>query len=751
MQVTENALTILKRRYLRKDSSMTIIETPTEMAMRVAKFVAAVDQVPAVATAAFFSVIDNLYFLPNSPTLMNAGRADAQLSACFVLPIEDHMEGIFDAIKNMALVQKTGGGTGFSFSRLRPSGANVNSTYGVASGPVSFMRVFNAATEEVKQGGTRRGANMGILRIDHPDIVEFINCKQTGGITNFNISVAVTDEFMACVVNDASFGLRDPHTGEVVQIVQARELFDKLVHNAWLNGDPGIVFLDEINKYNPTPHLGDIEATNPCGEQPLLPNEACCLGSVNLAKMLMCDTQVPTINWDLLGRVVRVGVRFLDDVIDAQTYPLPQIETRHKGNRKIGLGVMGWADMLIQLEIPYGSDAAVELAKQVASFIKDAAYEESERLGKERGLYPNYQEGCPKRRNATVTTIAPTGTISMIAGASSGIEPIFAVAYTKTVMDKDALYEFNPYFAQMGYSKEIMNSVGAAGSASIEGIEPHVQEIFAGAMEITHSWHIAHQAAWQQFTDNAVSKTINLRSDASIEAVRDCYLRAWRTHCKGITVFRDGCKGEQVLTVGSNTISAASIIAMSETPEMPPETVHELTAEIGISVAERPMIISGKTAKITTAMGSLYVTLNTDREGKPFECFIEMGKAGSDIKTFTEALARLASISMRAGISLDTIIKQLKDIRGTVTGRGPTKVLSVPDGIAKCLIELMQPSKIVREETETLNIYAEGGLYETIKITHSYEICPECGFATYIRESGCGRCTNDACLYSACS
>lgn len=743
MDISQNALTVLERRYLMKDINGEIIECPEDMVRRVANFVASADTEPDWMSLEFKSMLGNLYFLPNSPTLMNAGKENAQLSACFVLPVEDHMEGIFDAIKNMAMVQKTGGGTGFSFSNLRASGSSVSSTCGVASGPVSFMRVFNAATEEVKQGGTRRGANMGLLRIDHPDIYQFINCKQDGGITNFNISVAITEKFMSAVNADAEFDLIHPHSGEVAKTIQARDLFDKLVYNAWFNGDPGVVFIDEINNCNPIPHVGQIEATNPCGEQPLLPNEACCLGSINLSKMVDVDTvggKTPVIKWDILEKTTRLAVRFLDDVIDAQTYPLPEIEKMHKANRKIGLGVMGWADMLIQLGIPYASEEAVVLAQKVSKFIQDIGHDESAVLGKTRGYYPNYKKGCPKRRNATVTTIAPTGTISMIAGASSGIEPIFAVAYTKTVMDKDALYEFNPHFTARGYSEDIMQRVGNAGSAQVGGVSDLDQAIFAGAMEISSIWHIKHQAAWQKYVDNAVSKTINLRSDATIEEVHDCYMYAWKTGCKGITVFRDGCKGEQVLTVGGKK----TIVS----PDSPPMTEAFITEQLGIKVAERPMIISGSTAKITTAMGSLYVTLNVDESGRPFECFIEMGKAGSDIKTFTEAIARMISISTRAGLDIDIIIKQLKDIRGTIHGFGTSRVLSVPDGIAKCLLALTQQntSKVVREETT--HIYSDNMIVEAIKT--QYEICPECGIASLVRESGCGRCINQDCQYSEC-
>jgi len=649
------------------------------------------------------------------------------------LPIEDHMEGIFDAIKNMAMVQKTGGGTGFSFSRLRPRGSMVNSTSGVASGPVSFMRVFNAATEEVKQGGTRRGANMGILRIDHPDIEEFITCKETGGITNFNISVAITDAFMHALQQGEDYNLVDPSTQKIVRRVSTISIWNLLVHHAWQYGDPGIIFIDEINRANPTPHIGEIESTNPCGEQPLLPNEACCLGSVNLKLMVIKKNDKMVVNWERLAEVVRIAVRFLDNVIDVQTYPLPEAEEMHKGNRKIGLGVMGWTDMLIQLGIPYDSMHAIEMAKKVSQFIQDAAHQESERLGTERGYYPNYIEGCPKRRNAAVTTIAPTGTISMIAGVSSGIEPLFGVVFDKHVLDGDVLHEFNPLFPVDKYSPEIINRIIEHGSVNVIGVSDEDIRLFKGAMEIAPEWHLKHQAAWQRHVDNAVSKTINLRNDIPEIDVARIYLEAWELKCKGITVYRDGSKSAQVVYVGGKQLPLPIPVSLTKPTETP-----------CVTVAKRPSILSGKTAKMSTAMGSLYVTLNCEQDN-PFECFIEMGRAGSDIKTFTEAIARLISISMRAGLSPETIIHQLKDIRGTMYGLGPTKVLSVPDAIAKCLRMLI--SKEGPEESpDILNAMEDFATKTPFNV--AMELCPECGVASLIRESGCSHCTN--CPYSEC-
>ncbi|MEM2700096.1 MAG: vitamin B12-dependent ribonucleotide reductase [Candidatus Bathyarchaeia archaeon] len=564
LKLSLNAISVLERRYLLKDESGRVIETPSQMFRRVAKAIARIDalydksaNIEAVEEE-FYRVMASLEFLPNSPTLMNAGTDIGQLSACFVLPVGDSIEEIFDALKYMALIHKSGGGTGFSFSRLRPRGDVVKSTMGVASGPVSFMKIFDVATEVIKQGGRRRGANMGVLRVDHPDIIEFITAKEKEGVlSNFNISVGVTDEFMEAVEKDEYYSLVNPRNGAVVKRLKARAIFDLIATAAWKTGDPGLIFLDEINRKNPTPHVGVIESTNPCGEVPLLPYESCNLGSINLSRMVR-DGEI---DWDKLRRTVRIAVHFLDNVIDANKYPMPQIEKATKANRKIGLGVMGFAEMLIKLGIPYNSDEAIATAEKVMSFISEEARKKSVELGEERGSFPNFpgsiweRMGYGAMRNATVTSIAPTGTISIIAGTSSGIEPLFAVAFVRNVMGTQ-LFEVNSVFEQIAkergfYSTELISKIARTGSVQgLSEVPPDVKRIFVTALEIAPEWHVRMQAAFQKYTDNAVSKTVNLPHEATIDDVRRIFMMAWKLKCKGITVYRYGSKAEQVLVVG---------------------------------------------------------------------------------------------------------------------------------------------------------------------------------------------------------
>jgi len=560
-----NAIKVLKKRYLLKDMAGNIIETPSQMFRRVAKAIAKADRLydkeadSERTEKEFYQVMVNLEFLPNSPTLMNAGTELGQLSACFVLPVEDSIEGIFDALEHMAIIHKSGGGTGFSFSRLRPKGDVVKSTKGVASGPVSFMRVFDTATDVIKQGGRRRGANMGILYATHPDILEFITAKSMEGmLTNFNISVAVTEEFMNAVQDEAKYGLINPRTEEVVKKLRAKDVFDLIITMAWKTGDPGLIFIDEINRRITIPKVGRIESTNPCGEQPLLPYESCNLGSINLAKMVKDGD----LDWDRLRRVTRTAVHFLDNVIDINRYPLPEIEKMTKANRKIGLGVMGFADMLIQLKIPYDSEKALAMAEKVMKFISEEGKEKGVELGDERGSFPNFEgsiwekEGYKAMRNATLTTIAPTGTISIIAGCSSGIEPIFAVAFVRNVMEGTRLLEIQPSFEKIAkerefYSRELMMKIAKSGSVQgLAQVPDGLQPIFATALDIAPEWHVKMQAAFQKYVDNAVSKTVNLPTDATPEDVRKVFLLAYKLKCKGVTVYRYGSRREQVLHVG---------------------------------------------------------------------------------------------------------------------------------------------------------------------------------------------------------
>ncbi|MEM3703143.1 MAG: vitamin B12-dependent ribonucleotide reductase [Candidatus Bathyarchaeia archaeon] len=561
-KLTVNALEVLRKRYLLRDETERIMEDPAQMFRRVAKAIARIDKKyrenPKESEEIFFKMMARLEFLPNSPTLFNAGTNLGQLSACFVLPVEDSLESIFTTVKNMALIEKSGGGVGFDFSKLRPKGDIVMSTKGVASGPVSFMRVFDVATEVIKAGGKRRGAMMGILRIDHPDILEFITSKQKPGfLSNFNISVAVTDDFMKTVEEDGEYWLINPRNKEKAGKLRAREVWDLIAKSAWTSGDPGVVFIDEINRHNPTPNFGRIEATNPCGEQPLLPYESCNLGSINLSRMV----EDGKVNWKKLKETVRNAVHFLDNVIDANKYPLKEIERITKANRKIGLGVMGFADMLVKLRIPYNSEQALELAEKLMRFIDTEAHKKSEEIAEKRGSFPNFEESIWKdkykaMRNATVTTIAPTGSISIIAGCSSGIEPLFAISFIRNVLDETRLFETNPLFEMTAkergfYDAQLLEEIAKTGSVQkIDKIPEDVKKVFVTALDIEPEWHVRMQAAFQKYTDNAVSKTVNMPFEAMVESVRKVFELAWKLKCKGVTVFRYGSKPEQVLYIG---------------------------------------------------------------------------------------------------------------------------------------------------------------------------------------------------------
>ena len=692
MKLSENAVKVLEKRYLTKDETGKLLETPEGMFKRVAKTIAAADASYVTGSELkkiekeFFDLMANLEFLPNSPTLMNAGRPLGQLSACFVLPIEDTMEGIFDSIKNAALIHKSGGGTGFSFSRLRAKGASVNSTGGIASGPISFMKVFNAATEAVKQGGTRRGANMGILRVDHPDIREFITCKQDNkDITNFNISVAITEEFMAAAGKGLMYDLVDPKTKKVVKQENAKEIFDLIVNNAWNNGEPGIIFVDRLNKDNVTPELGAIESTNPCGEQPLLPYEACNLGSINLSIMIKGTESKASVDYDRLGSVVRKAVHFLDNVIEVNQYPLPQIDEMTRGTRKIGLGVMGWADMLCKLNIPYNSQKAINLAEKVMHFIQDEARKASIDLAEKKGVFPYFDKSIYKDlgvrvRNATTTTIAPTGTLSIIAGCSSGIEPIFAISYIRNVMDNDELIEVNPVFKQAStsegfYSDDLMRRIAKKGTINgFPEIPKRVQDVFVTAHDISPEWHVKMQASFQKYTDNAVSKTVNLGHDATKEDVKAVFELAYRTYCKGVTIYRDGSRDMQVLNIGEvkgKEVEAANV-------------EKEGSKTVKIAPRPRPDITTGFTEKVKIGCGNLYITVNYDENGI-CEVFTNTGRAGG-CPSQSEATSRLVSIALRSGIDAKSIVEQLKGIRCPSTIRQKDlKVMSCPDAIGRLI------------------------------------------------------------------
>ena len=724
LALSENAVTVLKRRYLRKDSQGKVIETPEKMFRRVAQHIAkaeknygASDERVKAVEETFYDLMTQFVFLPNSPTLMNAGRRLGQLAACFVLPVEDSMEGIFGALRNAAMIHKSGGGTGFSFSRLRPKNSNVGTTGGVASGPVSFMKIFNTATEQVKQGGTRRGANMAILRVDHPDVVEFIHSKSNDReLNNFNISVGVTDAFMEAAAAQQEYDLLDPREQQPTGRLNAAEVYEALVTQAWKTGDPGIIFLDRMNADNPTPALGQIESTNPCGEQPLLPMEACNLGSVNLAKFVAESAGGPAVDYPRLKEAISWSVRFLDNTIDMSRYPLPEITDMVRGNRKIGLGVMGFADMLFQLGIPYNSEEALQAAEEVMHFIQEACHETSETLAQERGVFANWERSIFKdkglqRRNATTTTIAPTGTLSIIAGCSSGIEPLFALSFVRTVMDNDKLMEVNPVFEKAArergfYRPELMDQVARKGSIhEIEEIPEDVRRVFVTAHDVSPEWHIRMQAAFQKHTDNAVSKTVNLPRDATVEDVRKVYDLAYQLRCKGVTIYRDGSKENQVLSFGQRKEEAERLMG---------------------AVLDRPETLSGFTTKIKTGYGHLYVTV-TEFEGRPFEVFAIIGKSGRSTTAKTEAIGRLVSLALRAGVTVDKIVDQLKGIGGEhpIFHDGGL-VLSIPDAIARVLEKryLTGDNAPMFRKTE----YSLLG-----------EKCPECGQVVSFEE-GCMIC-----------
>ena len=741
IELSANALKVLQRRYLKKGENGEQLETPEEMFRRVAGAIAQAERLynPAAPVAeweaTFYELMTSLEFLPNSPTLMNAGRELGQLSACFVLPVGDSMESIFEAIKNTALIHKSGGGTGFSFSRVRPHNDVVLSTKGVSSGPLSFMSVFDAATETIKQGGTRRGANMGIMRVDHPDILDFIKAKQEDDrLNNFNISVAVTDAFMRAVDADEDYPLVNPRSREVVRSLSARKVFKTMVALAWKNGDPGIVFIDRINADNPTPHLGEIESTNPCGEQPLLPYESCNLGSINLSRVVP-DGHV---DYGALGRIVRTAVRFLDDVIDVNRYPLPEIERMTKGNRKIGLGVMGFADMLLRLQMPYDSEDACKIAGDVMSFIHDEARAASEELARERGVFPNFEGSIfdspagARVRNATVTTIAPTGTISIIAGCSSGIEPLFAISYVRAnVLDDDRMVEGHPYFEQVArqrgfYSDELMKQIAEVGSVRhLDGVPADVQRVFATAHDITPEWHIKLQAAFQKSTDNAVSKTVNFPNEATADDVENVYLLAFRSGCKGVTTYRDGSREEQVLNVGQS----------KNKRERDPAA-----GGIATTRPSRPQLLSGETQRMDTGCGKLFVIMNDDEYG-PREVFANMGKAGGCASSNTEALGRLISLALKKGASAGEIVEQLKGIRCHVPyGIGSNATLSCADAIGKAL---------ERRYVVGAAAAAAGGSQTQLSFAQVAQgACPECHGAAIEHEGGCVVCRE--CGFSKC-
>src|SRR6266852_543005 len=814
LDLSPNAITVLERRYLVKDDQGKPVERPEDLFWRVARTIAAPDRTYGASDRAveslaetFFELMATRVWMPNSPTLMNAGRPLGQLSACFVLPVEDALSngrsGIYDTLRSMALVHQSGGGTGFSFSRLRPKNDVVRSTMGVASGPVSFMKLYDASTDVVKQGGTRRGANMGILRVDHPDILEFIRCKDDlTQITNFNISVAVTDAFMRALEEGTSYDLIHPRTGSVVGQLAAREVFRAIVHGAWKTGEPGVYFIDRANHFNPVPHLGSYEATNPCGEQPLLPYDVCNLGSVNLG-LFAHDGDV---DWERLRTVVRLCTHFLDNVIDANKYPLPEIDALAKRIRRVGLGVMGWADLLVRLGIGYDSEQGVALGRKVMEFVDEEAKAASEKLAEQRGIFPEWERSiwgpdatCArgpkgervrpmrKLRNCNLTTVAPTGTISIIAGCSSGIEPLFAVAFMRNqagVLMPDVNEDFVALAKQEGwYSEAVMQQIAAVGHIHFDQVPAKWQRVFVTAHDVTPEWHIQMQAAFQECTDSAISKTCNFANDATEEYVEKIYRYAYKLGCKGVTVYRDGARAMQVLSTGSTAqkVQAQAATTRSATAAAGAATgadalaealgrLAELEAELGRTRAQlhdaeaenlqrrakrsRPDLLKGATRRIETPLGTMYVNITEDDKGQPFEVFISLGKAGGALMADVEAIGRLISLALRSGIPMREVYRQLRGISSDrVVGLGPNKVLSVPDAIGIAIEKWMQEKQGIQQDllggavasAASAPVQAgipgpEGTVGERAGTAQDFiGACPDCGSQLAFIE-GCAKC-----------
>jgi ribonucleoside-diphosphate reductase alpha chain len=832
VRLSPNAITVLEKRYLIKDERGAPVESPQDLFWRVARTIAQADlrygaSQPAVdeVAQAFFGLMANRLFVPNSPTLMNAGRPLGQLSACFVLPVDDALSngksGIYDTLRAMALVHQSGGGTGFSFSRLRPKNDIVRSTMGVASGPVSFMTLFDASTDVVKQGGTRRGANMGILRVDHPDIIEFITCKDdTTKVTNFNISVAVTDAFMAAVEADGLYDLIHPKSGEVTGQLRAREVWEMIIHGAWKTGEPGVFFVDKANYYNPVPHLGAYEATNPCGEQPLLPYDVCNLGSINLGAFVK-DGEI---EWGRLRQVIHLSTHFLENVIDANQYPLQEITDLAQRIRRIGLGVMGLADVFVKLGVAYDSEEGVALGRKIQQFVDEEAKNESERLASERGVFAEWEPSIwgpdetaardtngqrirPLRRlrNCNVTTVAPTGTISIIAGCSSGIEPLFAVAFMRNqagVLMPDVNEDFVAIAKAEGwYSDELMRKIAESGHIDFPEVPAKWQRVFVTANAIKPEWHIRMQAAFQEFNDSAISKTCNFAHDATEEYVEEIYRLAYRLNCKGVTVYRDGSREMQVLSTGATAkkvteqhgsdgkvekaVKGAHDRAQAEALSDLKGTIAELRAEnerLHRQIVDlesenlqrrqkrtRPEVLRSSTRRVETPLGNMYVTITEDDLGQPFELFMSLGKAGGALMSHVEALGRVISLSLRSGVPITEVYRQLRGISSDRSiGLGPNKVMSVPDAVGIAIErwmqekqgiqqELLPPSQrgvglqedlapvVARPEVPTASGGEQmllGGMHETLS-----GACPDCGSQLEFAE-GCMKC--HVCGFSEC-
>ena len=805
LDLSANALTVLERRYLVKGEDGKPVEAPEDLFWRVARTIAAPDKTYGASDKAvealaetFFDLMATRVWMPNSPTLMNAGRPLGQLSACFVLPVDDALSngksGIYDTLRAMALVHQSGGGTGFAFSRLRPQNDVVRSTMGVASGPVSFMKLYDASTDVVKQGGTRRGANMGILRVDHPDILEFITCKDDlTQVTNFNISVAVTDAFMQALAQGKSYDLIHPRTKKVVGQLDAREVFKKIVHGAWKTGEPGVFFIDRANHYNPVPALGSYEATNPCGEQPLLAYDVCNLGSINVG-LFVKDGAV---DWDRLRTVVHLCTHFLDNVIDANKYPLSEIDDLAKRIRRIGLGIMGWADLLVQLGVPYNSEEGVALGRKLMAFVDEESKVASEKLAKQRGAFPEWERSiwgpdktCArdaqgqrirplrKLRNCNLTTVAPTGTISIISGCSSGIEPLFAIAFMRNqagVLMPDVNEAFVAVAKQEGwYSDALVQRIAESGNIHFDEVPAKWQRVFVTAHDVTPEWHIRMQAAFQEFTDSAISKTCNFPNAASEDDVEQIYRLAFQLNCKGVTVYRDGAREGQVLSTGSTTKKAApapapaQADALGRVAELEAELertrrqLHDVEAENLQRRAKRsrPDLLKGATRRVETPLGTMYVNITEDDKNQPFEVFISLGKAGGALMADVEAMGRLISLALRSGIPLKEIHRQLRGISSDrVVGLGPNKVMSVPDAIGIAIEKWLQEKQGIQQDllggqapaVPSREIVAGGAGDALLRSGGEAQdfigACPDCGSQLAFVE-GCAKC--HVCGFSEC-
>ena len=753
-EISENAKVVLEHRYLLKDDSGSLKEDPDGLFRRVASALAKPDKAYGASTEEiketseeFYQMLSSLEFLANSPTLMNAGTKAGTLSACFVLPLEDSMEGIMKTAHDAAMVQKYGGGTGFALSELRPKGATIKTTHGKACGPIAALKLLSSVSTLVTQGGKRDGANMAVMNVHHPDIEEFIDCKtQEGEIHNFNISVGATDEFMKAVKEKKDYNLIDPKSKEVVGTKDAYNLFRKIVKGAWKNGEPGMIFLDEVNRRSPVNHLGEMTATNPCGEQPLLPNESCNLGSIDLAKFVNEDET--DIDWNRLRKSTRTAVHFLDNTIDANKYAIPEIKKANKLSRKIGLGVMGFADMLIKMKMSYDSEEAVDMGRKVMKFIQSEADVKSEELAEKRGPFEGWEGSRPQIngdnpiRNACRLTVAPTGTISMIAGCSSGIEPVFSLAYRKqNILEGKTLYYVDKNLEKVAkekgfYSEELLEHLSNGGSLQDrEDVPSDVKKVFRTAPDISPQYHVRMQAAFQESVDAGISKTINFPNEASEDDVTTTYMMAWELKCKGITVYRSGSREKEVLASGT-----------SES-----EKEGSVDSNIGfVSATERPPELFGVTRRVYTGRGNLYVTVNMSEDGKPFEIFAALGKAGGNDSAMAEAVSRMVSLTLRSGIDPKASIEQLKGITDVPAWNEGELIRSVPDAIANVLEKIYEPKKepspLSITELNDNTLISENKDSEITNVLKG-ETCPECQ-STLAFEEGCQKCYS--CGYSKC-